>query len=273
MSSSRAALCRWAPFMSSRWSSATDSGRPVRAHQQIIGVNNRVGTTCANTVHNIPIGNSKTCHVVWSGTCLRAETALISAVTLMSWAPISANPGRTASASVDASPAINLIHSPGPGAPPDRALRARVDSSATAPPYPGRASASAGEPVPANGRHESAMLSCLDSSRTLRRRLNRLRCRRLTAADRQSPRSMRDRRIVTLSLGNARSHSNNRLAIRSPDEYVERHASTACQYRVRAYLDFSRNHPRASRPLGRAWQLAQTDQYDFYRSALFNCGH
>ncbi len=117
MSSSRAALCRWAPFMSSRWSSATDSGRPVRAHQQIIGVNNRVGTTCANTVHNIPIGNSKTCHVVWSGTCLRAETALISAVTLMSWAPISANPGRTASASVDASPAINLIRSPGPRAP------------------------------------------------------------------------------------------------------------------------------------------------------------
>ena len=142
--------------MSSRWLSAADSGRPVRVHQQIVGLNNRVGTTCVKTTYDIPIGNSTTCHVVWSGTCLRVETAFLSAITLMPWAAISANPGRADSASVDASPAINLIRSTGPGAPPDRArrarraLRARVDSSATASPYPGRASASAGEPVTAN---------------------------------------------------------------------------------------------------------------------------
>ena len=108
---------RWAPFMLSRWLSAADSGRPARVHQQIIGVNNRVGTTCVKTAYNISIANSKTCHVVWSGTCLRAETALLSAITLMPRAPISANPGRGASALADASPGINLMRSSGPGAP------------------------------------------------------------------------------------------------------------------------------------------------------------
>lgn len=117
MYSSRAALRRWAPFMSSRWLSAADSGRPARVHQQIVGVNNRVGTTCVETAHNISIANSKMCHVVWSGTCLRAETALLSAITLMPRAPISANPGRAASALADASPVINLMRSSGPGAP------------------------------------------------------------------------------------------------------------------------------------------------------------